>query len=194
MCRFSVNINTKKRGSFGNEELSCLEMSSKVTIKYMNIIPMHIEALTSTIVPLTKFIVILNVHIVEWLFGSGEPPWLDMFPNAISNYQIRHHPHRWWGRWETRLELFWWRGSGPHRLLRSRLIRWSHRTSCTIAGVPASASIDSSLVCKLDVPGRIPRRLSVAPYKFTPLSPHEEMSFWHLLGSAPYPQLPRRRA
>ena len=94
MCRFSVNINTKKRGSFGNEELSCLEMSSKVTIKYMNIIPMHIEALTSTIVPLTKFIVILNVHIVEWLFGSGEPPWLDMFPNAISNYQIRHHPHR----------------------------------------------------------------------------------------------------
>ena len=94
-------------------------------------------------------------------------------------------PRKWWGKWETHLELFWWRGSGPHCSWRSRPTGWSHQTSYTTVAVPVSGRIDSSWVAKLDVPGRWPQSLSAAPYRFPPIDHHGGMSFSHLAESTP---------
>ena len=70
------------------------------------------------------------------------------------------------------------KGSVPHPMLGSRLTARSHQISVTIAMEPALVRRDSSVVDKLDVPGRVMQSLAAALCKF----PHQD----HRSANAPH--------
>ena len=78
-----------------------------------------------------------------------------------------YHPSKGWGRWDSHPVRLCCKGSGPHPIWGSRSTARSRQTSSTIVVEPALVHRGSSLIDKLDAPGRVTQSLASAPCKFS---------------------------